>query len=102
MGLGAEEPVGACFRTMLIVFFDRQVADEDAHKVAVSERATEDLLSRLAECERRKKQSEDFLALLQARAADPGAAELAREESDRFVHPRIFAAVCVSPAGGRS
>lgn len=97
-----RKPRRASFRTRLIVFFHRQAADEDAHKVAASERATEDVLLRLAECERRKKQSEDFLALLQARAADPGAAELAREESDRCVHPRISAAACASSTGGKA
>jgi hypothetical protein len=63
---------------------EKSVADEDAHKLAASERASEDALSRLAECERRKKQSHDFLTLLQARAADPGAEALTKEERDRY------------------
>ena len=63
---------------------EKSVADEDAHKLAASEHASEDALSRLAECERRKKQSHDFLTLLQARAADPGAEALTKEERDRY------------------
>ena len=60
-------------------------SDEDAEKLAASERHTEDCRSRLAECERRLKQAHDFLALLQTRADDPAAAQYTREEHDRYV-----------------
>jgi hypothetical protein len=59
-------------------------SDQDAHKLAASERAAEDLLSRLAECERRLKQHADFAALVKSRADDPAAARLGGQEQDRY------------------
>lgn len=60
-------------------------SEEDADKLAASERHTEDCRSRLVECERRLKQAHDFLALLKTRGDDPAVAQYSREEHDRYV-----------------
>ena len=67
-------------------------SDQDAHKLATSERATEDLLSRLKECERRLKQCSDFAALVKSRADDPAAVHLGGQEQDRYGCVRLLVA----------
>lgn len=67
-------------------------ADGDLDKLAASERATEDCMARLNECERRLRQSRDFFALLKARNLDP-AAQSTKEENDRYFSHFAAAAV---------
>jgi hypothetical protein len=67
-------------------------SDQDAHKLATSERATEDLLSRLKECERRLKQCSGFAALVKSRADDPAAVHLGGQEQDRYGCVRLLVA----------
>ena len=71
-------------------------ADGDLDKLAASERATEDCMARLNECERRLRQSRDFFALLKARNLDP-AAQSTKEENDRCFS-RFAAAAVISLA----
>ena len=74
----------ACFSPPKKPLGEILASDQDANKLAASERATEDLLSRLAECERRLGQCRDFTALLASRSADAAAAKFSDQERDRY------------------